>query len=71
MNPELARIIDGENMPSPPTVAAKLLELVDNPDTGLNDISRVISVDPKLTAKTRSGAGIHPEPFGASMLVDF
>lgn len=52
MNPELARIIDGENMPSPPTVAAKLLELVDNPDTGLNDISRVISVDPKLTAKT-------------------
>lgn len=51
MNPEIAKIVDGENMPSPPTIAAKLLDLVNQPDARIADITKVISADPKLSAK--------------------
>jgi diguanylate cyclase (GGDEF)-like protein len=51
MNPEIAKIVNGENMPSPPTIAAKLLELVNQPDARIADITKVISADPKLSAK--------------------
>lgn len=51
MNPNLAKIVDGENMPSPPTIAAKLLDLVNQPDARIADITKVISADPKLSAK--------------------
>ena len=51
MNPQIAKIVDGENMPSPPTIAAKLLELVSQPDARIADITKVISADPKLSAR--------------------
>ena len=40
-----------EDLPSPPSVAVKLLELFDDPDVALKDIAKVIQVDPALTAK--------------------
>lgn len=51
MNPDIAKIVEGENMPSPPTIAARLLELVNQPDARIADITKVISADPKLSAK--------------------
>lgn len=51
MNPEIAKIVNGENMPSPPTIAARLLDLVNQPDARIADITKVISADPKLSAK--------------------
>ena len=51
MNPDIAKIVDGENMPSPPTIAARLLDLVNQPDARIADITKVISADPKLSAK--------------------
>ncbi|QEG01106.1 Phytochrome-like protein cph2 [Stieleria maiorica] len=51
MNPDIAKIVNGENMPSPPTIAAKLLDLVNQPDARIADITKVISADPKLSAK--------------------
>lgn len=51
MKPEIAKIINGENMPSPPTIAAKLLDLVNQPDARIGDITKAISADPKLSAK--------------------
>ncbi|MCA9138618.1 MAG: GGDEF domain-containing protein [Planctomycetales bacterium] len=51
MNTDVAKIVEGENMPSPPTIAAKLLDLVNQPDARIADITKVISADPKLSAK--------------------
>ncbi len=51
MNPDIAKIVEGENMPSPPTIAARLLDLVNQPDARIADITKVISADPKLSAK--------------------
>jgi diguanylate cyclase (GGDEF)-like protein len=51
MNPETAKIVNGENLPSPPTIAAELLELVNQPDARISEITKAISADPKLSAK--------------------
>ena len=51
MNSEIAKILDCENIPSPPSVAARLLELVSCPDVKVNEITDVLSADPKLSAK--------------------
>ena len=40
-----------ENLPSPPGVALKLLELFSAPDVTLDQLNEVISVDPTLTAR--------------------
>ncbi|MEO1617169.1 MAG: GGDEF domain-containing protein [Planctomycetota bacterium] len=47
--PAVDRIISCESMPSPPTVAARLLELVNQPDATMDEIARVIGADPKLS----------------------
>ncbi len=47
----IERILNTEDLPSPPGVAAKLLEIFDDPDACLDDIAKVISADPALTAK--------------------
>lgn len=51
MKPEIAKIVNGENLPSPPTIAAKLLELVNQPEARISEITKVIGADPKLSAK--------------------
>ena len=40
-----------ENLPSPPGVAIKLLELFSAPEITLDELNEVISVDPSLTAR--------------------
>lgn len=44
-------IVDNERIPTPPGVAMQLLELSQSNDTTVADLTRVISVDPKLSAK--------------------
>lgn len=39
------------NLPSLPAVALKMVELANNPDVHLNDLARVISMDPALVTK--------------------
>ncbi|MCC9600348.1 GGDEF domain-containing protein [Stieleria sp. JC731] len=51
MKPELAKIIESQEMPSPPTVAAELLLLAGQPDVKIDEIAQVISADPALAAK--------------------
>lgn len=51
MKPELAKMIDREEMPSPPTVAVELLRLVGQPEVRIDEITRVISADPALATK--------------------
>ena len=51
MKPTIQQIVQNENIPSPPTVAARLLELVSRPDSRMDEITKVLSADPKLSAK--------------------
>lgn len=44
-------IRDLENLPSPPGVAVKLLEMYSDPDVCIDDLSKVIGADPALTAR--------------------
>lgn len=39
------------NLPSLPAVAIRIIELANNPDVHLNDVARVIAMDPALVAK--------------------
>lgn len=51
MNTIQSNKINIEELPSPPSVAIKLLELFSDPDVTIQDIAKVIQVDPALTAK--------------------
>ncbi|MEL6109309.1 MAG: GGDEF domain-containing protein [Planctomycetota bacterium] len=51
MKPTIQQIVENDNIPSPPTVAARLLELVARPDSRMDEITKVLSADPKLSAK--------------------
>ncbi|MEM6473307.1 MAG: diguanylate cyclase [Planctomycetota bacterium] len=51
IRPEVERIINCEAIPSPPTIAAKLIELVNQPDTTIDEITHVLGADPKLAAR--------------------
>ncbi|MEO1525817.1 MAG: diguanylate cyclase [Planctomycetota bacterium] len=51
MKPTIQQIVENDNIPSPPTVAARLLELVGRPDSRMDEITKVLSADPKLSAK--------------------
>ena len=51
MNPTITKILENEKIPSPPAVAARLLELASKPDVQIDAISKVLSADPKLSAR--------------------
>ena len=52
MNDELEqRLRFCGNLPSLPAVALKMVELANNPEVDLNDVARVISMDPALVTK--------------------
>ncbi len=42
---------DQINLPSPPTIAAQILKTIQNKESSLNDLERIISADPALTGK--------------------
>jgi len=46
-----ARLRRQKSLPSPPGVAAQIIELANNPDTAMASLANVISLDPALTAK--------------------
>lgn len=49
---ELQRMIgDQYNLPSPPAVAAKILNTIQNKDSSLSDLEEIIAADPALTSK--------------------
>jgi diguanylate cyclase (GGDEF)-like protein len=45
------RIRSATNLPSPPAVAARLIEVADEPDLSLTKVVDILRVDPALTAK--------------------
>ena len=45
------RIRRASNLPSPPAVAARLIEIADDPDLSLTKVVEILRVDPALTAK--------------------
>ncbi|MDJ0767466.1 MAG: GGDEF domain-containing protein [Ilumatobacter sp.] len=45
------RIRSSRSLPSPPAVAARLIEIADDPNVGLNDIFEVLKTDPVLSAR--------------------
>jgi diguanylate cyclase (GGDEF)-like protein len=49
---EIEQLIgDQINLPSPPTIAAQILKTIQNNESSLNDLERIISADPALTCK--------------------
>jgi diguanylate cyclase (GGDEF)-like protein len=49
---ELNRLIrDQINLPSPPAIAVRILETVQNKDSSMKDLEKIISADPALTGK--------------------
>lgn len=51
MSQWLDQILQNANIPSPPTVAVRLLELVSQADVSVDDLAKTISADPKLAAR--------------------
>ena len=47
----LLKLLENDNIPSPPAVALRLIELVGDNESSVDDIGRVISADPKLAAR--------------------
>jgi len=51
-NNELLRLIGEQiNLPSPPTIAAQILKTIQDKESSLNDLEKIISMDPALTSK--------------------
>ncbi len=49
---EIERLIGNQiNLPSPPTIAAQILKTIQNQESSLADLERIISADPALTGK--------------------
>ena len=52
MTPELeAKLKACTSLPSPPTVATRIIELANDPETGIDDVAKVISLDPAIASK--------------------
>ena len=51
MNPLIERLVKTRGLPSPPGVAFRLLELYDQEDVEIEEISRIISADPVLASR--------------------
>lgn len=51
MNPCLDEIVNSDNIPSPPSVAVKLLDLVAKPDVAIDELVLVLSADPRLSSR--------------------
>lgn len=51
MNPAIKSILKSEGLPSPPGVAAKLLELFSVPNVEVSEMAQIIGADPALSAK--------------------
>lgn len=50
--PELEELISRElNLPSPPAIAIQILSAVQNSESGMDELSRIITADPALTGK--------------------
>ena len=49
--PRLEEIVASPRLPTLPTVAVRIIELMQQPDVSIDDLSAVISNDPALTAK--------------------
>jgi signal transduction histidine kinase/HD-like signal output (HDOD) protein len=47
----LARIVDNPKLPSPPTVTLRVLEQASRPNSTINEIGKIISLDPALCGK--------------------
>lgn len=51
-NIEIQRLINDQiNLPSPPVIAAQILNTIQNEESSLDDLEQVISADPALTSK--------------------
>ena len=48
---EISKIVELEDLPSPPAVAAKLLEIFSDPSLKVLDLVKTLSVDPTLSAR--------------------
>ncbi len=51
MNMSIEKILNEASIPSPPTVAAQILDLVGRSDSTMDDLADVIKTDPKLAGK--------------------
>jgi diguanylate cyclase (GGDEF)-like protein len=51
MRDPVQTIVDNERIPTPPGVAMELLRITQSPDATAADLTKVISADPKLSAK--------------------
>ena len=52
MHPDLeAHLLHCRNLPSPPAVALRIIELAQDPGADLNATAQAIGVDPALTAR--------------------
>lgn len=47
----LAKLLQGANLPSPVGVVMRILELGEDPDAGISDVSQVLTADPALSAR--------------------
>jgi diguanylate cyclase (GGDEF)-like protein len=49
---EIEQLINDQiNLPSPPTIAAQILKTIQNKESSLEDLEKIISADPALTSK--------------------
>lgn len=46
-----ARLRSASNLPSPPAVAARLIDVADDPDLSMTKVVEILRIDPALTAK--------------------
>ena len=52
LNEDIQRLIEEQiELPSPPAIAVKILNTVQDEDSSLQDLARIISADPALTGK--------------------
>ncbi|TWU02181.1 sensor domain-containing diguanylate cyclase [Stieleria varia] len=51
MNQYVQEILQNDRIPSPPSVAIRLLDLVSQPDVNVDELTKVLSADPRLSAR--------------------
>lgn len=51
MNTSISKILNEASIPSPPSVAAQILDLVSRSDSTMDDLADIIKTDPKLAGK--------------------
>ncbi len=47
----IAKLQSCTSLPSPPKVALQLMDLVKNPEIDIDDVVRILTLDPALSAK--------------------